>query len=57
MSEHRRLEGSGRDELRASDADREQLVSELHEHSVVGRLSTEDLEERITRRLLGADAR
>ncbi|HEY5189594.1 MAG TPA: DUF1707 domain-containing protein [Solirubrobacteraceae bacterium] len=37
---------SARNHLRASDEDREQLVSELHEHSVSGRLSTEDLEER-----------
>jgi hypothetical protein len=46
MSEHRSPAGSGRDGLRASDDDREQLVSELNEHSVAGRLSTEDLEER-----------
>ena len=46
MSEHPNPAGSGRDGLRASDDDREQLVSELNEHSVAGRLSTEDLEER-----------
>ena len=46
MSEHGSPAGSGRDGLRASDDDREQLVSELNEHSVAGRLSTEDLEER-----------
>ncbi|MGI9185227.1 MAG: DUF1707 SHOCT-like domain-containing protein [Solirubrobacteraceae bacterium] len=46
MSEHPTSTGSARDEIRASDQDREQLVSELHEHSVAGRLSTEDLEER-----------
>jgi hypothetical protein len=33
--------------LRASDEDREQLISELNEHAVAGRLSTEELEERL----------
>lgn len=33
--------------LRASDEDRERLVAELNEHSVAGRLTTEDLEERV----------
>jgi hypothetical protein len=33
--------------LRVADADREQLVSELHEHAVAGRLTSEELEERI----------
>lgn len=33
--------------LRASDADREQLIAELNEHAVAGRLSTEELEERL----------
>ena len=33
--------------LRASDADREQLISELHDHTVAGRLTTEELEERL----------
>jgi hypothetical protein len=33
--------------LRASDADREQLIAELNEHTVAGRLSTEDLEQRL----------
>jgi hypothetical protein len=46
MSKHPSSFGSARDEIRASDEDREQLVSELNEHSVAGRLSTEDLEER-----------
>jgi hypothetical protein len=46
MSEHPSSAGSRRDQIRASDEDREKLVSELHEHSVTGRLSTEDLEER-----------
>ena len=32
--------------IRASDADREQLISELNEHMVDGRLGTEELEER-----------
>jgi len=33
--------------LRISDADREALVDELREHAVAGRLSAEELEERI----------
>jgi Domain of unknown function (DUF1707) len=33
--------------LRASDEDREQLITELNEHAVAGRLSTEELEERL----------
>jgi hypothetical protein len=33
--------------LRASDADREQLIAELNEHTVAGRLTTEDLEQRL----------
>jgi Domain of unknown function (DUF1707) len=33
--------------LRASDEDREQLIAELNEHAVAGRLSTEELEERL----------
>lgn len=33
--------------LRASDADREQLIAELNEHAVAGRLTTEELEDRI----------
>ena len=33
--------------LRASDEDRERLISELREHSVAGRISTEELEERL----------
>jgi uncharacterized protein DUF1707 len=33
--------------LRVADADREQLIEELHEHTVVGRLTAEELEERI----------
>jgi len=33
--------------LRASDEDREQLIAELNEHAVAGRLSTDELEERL----------
>ena len=33
--------------LRASDEDRERLVAELNEHSVAGRLDTDDLEQRV----------
>jgi hypothetical protein len=33
--------------LRVADSDREQLVQELHEHAVAGRLTAEELEERI----------
>ena len=33
--------------LRASDADREQLVGELRDHSVAGRIDTDELEERL----------
>ena len=33
--------------LRASDEDRERLVAELNEHSVAGRLTTDDLEQRV----------
>lgn len=33
--------------LRASDAEREQLVEELHEHTVAGRLTAVELEERL----------
>lgn len=32
--------------IRASDADREQLISELNDHMVAGRLATDELEER-----------
>jgi len=34
-------------QLRVADADREQLVDELREHAVAGRLTSEELEERI----------
>jgi hypothetical protein len=33
--------------VRASDEDREQLVSELNEHTVAGRLDTDELERRV----------
>ena len=34
-------------QLRVADADREQLVEELREHALAGRLSSEEMEERI----------
>ena len=34
-------------QLRVADADREQLVQELREHAIAGRLTAEELEERI----------
>jgi Domain of unknown function (DUF1707) len=34
--------------VRASDDDREQLIAELNEHSVAGRLDTEELERRVS---------
>jgi hypothetical protein len=33
--------------VRASDEDREQLISELNEHTVAGRLSTDEFEQRL----------
>jgi hypothetical protein len=33
--------------VRASDADREQLISELNEHTVAGRLTTDEFEQRL----------
>jgi Domain of unknown function (DUF1707) len=33
--------------IRASDDDREQLITELHDNAVAGRLSTDELEERL----------
>jgi hypothetical protein len=33
--------------LRASDDDREQLITELHDNAVAGRLTTDELEERL----------
>ena len=37
--------------LRVADADREQLVEELREHTVAGRLTSDELEEPYPRRL------
>src|ERR1700728_5443110 len=34
-------------QLRVADADREQLIDELREHAIAGRLTSEELEERI----------
>jgi Domain of unknown function (DUF1707) len=34
-------------QIRVSDADRERLVEELHEHTVAGRLTAEEYEERL----------
>jgi Domain of unknown function (DUF1707) len=34
-------------QLRVADADREQMVEELREHALAGRLSSEEMEERI----------
>jgi hypothetical protein len=47
MSEEQPSGGGGAREIRASDEDREQLSTELHEHTVAGRLSTEELEDRL----------
>ncbi|HEX5308590.1 MAG TPA: DUF1707 domain-containing protein [Solirubrobacteraceae bacterium] len=35
------------DQLRVSDADRQRLADELHEHTVAGRLTAEEYEERL----------
>ncbi|MGH2930529.1 MAG: DUF1707 domain-containing protein [Solirubrobacteraceae bacterium] len=48
MSEERRDDPPSTDGLRASDADRERLIEELNEHAAEGRLTTEELEERLT---------
>jgi hypothetical protein len=40
-------EGSGVAELRASDADRERVIGALHRHHADGRITSEELEERI----------
>lgn len=49
MSEQGRVAGgSGASgDLRASDADRERLADELREHTVAGRLDTDELEQRL----------
>ena len=46
MSDEPSLPRSPVDGVRASDEDRERLISELNEHAVAGRLSTEELEDR-----------
>jgi DUF1707 SHOCT-like domain len=47
MSEERAPPPARQAGLRASDEDRERLISELNEHAVAGRLSTEELEQRL----------
>lgn len=47
MSEQEPEPGQLSDGFRASDADRERLISELNEHTVDGRLSTEEFEQRL----------
>jgi hypothetical protein len=47
MSEEEISPRPGSPGLRASDGDREQLVAELQEHAVAGRLTTEELEGRL----------
>ena len=47
MSEDRSAPQGSPGGVRASDEDREQLVSELREHAVAGRLTTEELEDRV----------
>jgi hypothetical protein len=41
------LDVSDSGQIRVSDAERESLVEELHEHTVAGRLTAEELEERL----------
>jgi hypothetical protein len=41
------LEMADPGQIRVSDAERERLVEELHEHTVTGRLTTEELDERL----------
>jgi hypothetical protein len=47
MSEERSAPQGPPAGLRASDEDRERLIAELNEHAVAGRISTEELEERL----------
>jgi hypothetical protein len=47
MSEEEISPRPGARGVRASDEDREQLIAELNEHSVAGRLDTEELERRV----------
>jgi hypothetical protein len=46
MSENQPAQGPVDAALRASDADRERLVDELEQHTVAGRLTTEEFEQR-----------
>jgi hypothetical protein len=46
MSEIEPSGGSPQPGLRASDADRERLVDELEQHTIAGRLTTEEFEQR-----------
>jgi Domain of unknown function (DUF1707) len=47
MSEEQSRSGPASAGLRASDADRERLIAELNEHTVEGRLSTDEFEQRV----------
>ena len=47
MSEEEISPRPGAPGVRASDEDREQLIAELNEHTVAGRLDTEELERRV----------
>jgi hypothetical protein len=47
MSEEEISPRPGSRGVRASDADREQLIAELNEHTVAGRLDTDELERRV----------
>jgi hypothetical protein len=47
MSEDQPQPGPAGEGVRASDEDRERLISELSEHTVAGRLTTEELEDRL----------
>ncbi|MGO9957336.1 MAG: DUF1707 domain-containing protein [Solirubrobacteraceae bacterium] len=47
MSGEQSLPKGPADGVRASDEDRERLISELNEHAVAGRLSTDELEDRL----------
>jgi hypothetical protein len=48
MSDDRSHEAAPRPNLRASDEDREELINELNDHAVAGRLTTDELEQRLT---------
>ncbi len=47
MSEERSQPPAPGDGVRASDADRERVISELNEHTVAGRLTTDEFERRL----------